>query len=156
MPSGSAQYLYLNTRVPALAAPAVRRGIALAIDRQAIVDGIMGGHNTVGRSVVTPVHRSDGALLGFALGLLFRNSPAAIVGYFVVNLVLPGLSGALASSQQWWADNSGWFDVNESRFLLFDSTLTGTEWAQLGVTSALWILLPLLVGLRLVLRSEVK
>ncbi len=32
-----------------------------------------------------------GMLLGFALGLLFRNSPAAIVGYFVVNLVLPGL-----------------------------------------------------------------
>lgn len=97
-----------------------------------------------------------GMLLGFALGLLFRNSPAAIVGYFVVNLVLPGLSGALAASQEWWADNSGWFDVNQSRFLLFDETLTGTEWAQLGVTSALWILLPLLVGLRLVLRSEVK
>ncbi|TNM42804.1 ABC transporter permease [Nocardioides albidus] len=97
-----------------------------------------------------------GMLLGFALGLLFRSSPAAIVGYFVVNLVLPGLSGALASAQQWWADNAGWFDLNQSRFLLFDSTLTGQEWAQLGVTTALWIVLPLLVGTRLVLRSEVK
>ena len=37
-----------------------------------------------------------GMLLGFALGLLFRSSPAAIVGYFVVNLVLPGISSALA------------------------------------------------------------
>ncbi|WP_246383311.1 ABC transporter permease subunit, partial [Nocardioides stalactiti] len=97
-----------------------------------------------------------GMLLGFALGLLFRSSPAAIVGYFVVNLVLPGLSEALASAQQWWADNDAWFDVNATRFLLFDSTLTSTEWVQLAATSALWIALPLAIGLRLVMRSEVK
>jgi len=97
-----------------------------------------------------------GMLLGFALGLLFRSSPAAIVGYFVVNLVLPGLSEALASAQQWWADNDAWFDVNATRFLLFDSELTSTEWVQLGLTSAIWILLPLAIGLRMVLRSEVK
>lgn len=97
-----------------------------------------------------------GMLLGFTLGLVFRSSPAAVVGYFVVNLVLPGISGALASSQQWWAENAGWFDLNQSRFLLFDSTLTGEQWAQLGVTSLLWIALPFAIGLRLVLRSEVK
>ncbi len=97
-----------------------------------------------------------GMLLGFALGVLLRSSAAAIVGYFVVNLVLPGISGTLAASQAWWRDNAGWFDLNQTRFLLFDSTLTGQEWAQLGVTSALWVLLPLAVGLRLVLRSEVK
>ena len=97
-----------------------------------------------------------GMLLGFALGLLFRNSPAAIVGYFVVNLVLPGLSGALGAAQEWWADNAGWFDLNQTRFLLFDSNLTGQEWTQLGFTSLLWIVLPLAIGLRLVLRSEVK
>lgn len=97
-----------------------------------------------------------GMLLGFALGLLFRNSPAAIVGYFVVNLVLPGISGALASSQEWWRDNAGWFDVNETRFLLFDSKLTTEDWVQLGVTSSIWILLPLAIGLWLVMRSEVK
>jgi ABC-2 type transport system permease protein len=97
-----------------------------------------------------------GMLLGFALGLLFRSSPAAIVGYFVVNLVLPGLSEALASSQEWWLDNAGWFDLNQTRFLLFDSTLSNQEWVQLGMTSALWIALPLAIGLRLVLRSEVK
>jgi ABC-2 type transport system permease protein len=97
-----------------------------------------------------------GMLFGFALGLLFRNSPAAIVGYFVANLVVPGLSDALASSQHWWADHAGWFELNQTRFLLFDSSLSGQEWAQLGITSALWIALPLLIGLRLVMRSEVK
>ncbi|MDZ5622971.1 ABC transporter permease [Nocardioides bizhenqiangii] len=97
-----------------------------------------------------------GMLLGFALGLLLRSSPAAIVGYFVVNLVLPGISEALASTQEWWADNAAWFDVNATRFLLFDSKLTSEEWLQLGVTSSIWILLPLAVGLALVMRSEVK
>lgn len=97
-----------------------------------------------------------GMLLGFTLGLLFRSSPAAVVGYFVVNLVLPGISGALASSQQWWAENAGWFDLNQSRFLLFDSTLTSEQWTQLGVTTLIWIVVPFLVGLRLVLKSEIK
>jgi ABC-2 type transport system permease protein len=97
-----------------------------------------------------------GMLVGFALGLLFRNSPAAIVGYFVFSLVLPGLSEALASAQDWWADNAGWFDLNQTRFLLFDSELTNQEWVQLAITSGIWVLLPLAVGLRLVMRSEVK
>jgi len=97
-----------------------------------------------------------GMLVGFVLGLLFRNSPAAIVGYFVYALVLPGLSGALASSQQWWAENAGWFELNQTRFLLFDSTLTGEEWTQLAVTTGLWVVIPMAIGLRLVLRSEVK
>jgi hypothetical protein len=97
-----------------------------------------------------------GMLLGFTLGLVFRSSPAAVVGYFVVNLVLPGISGALASSQQWWAENAGWFDLNQSRFLLFDSNLTSEQWAQLGVTSLLWIVIPFAIGLRLVLRAELK
>lgn len=97
-----------------------------------------------------------GMLVGFMLGLVSRNSPSAIVGYFVFSLVLPGLSGALASVQSWWADNAGWFDLNQTRFMLFDDTLTTEHWTQLGVTSVLWILIPMAVGLRLVLKSEVK
>ena len=97
-----------------------------------------------------------GMLFGFTLGLLFRSSAAGIVGYFVWALVLPGISGALAEAQEWWADNAAWFDVNQTRFLLFDSKLTDTEWVQLAVTSGIWVLLPLLIGLRLVMRSEVK
>ncbi|MEZ0578739.1 ABC transporter permease [Nocardioides sp. MH1] len=97
-----------------------------------------------------------GMLLGFVLGLLFRSSPAAIVGYFVLDFVLPNLSEALASVQHWWADNAAWFDFNQTRFLLFDTSLSGQEWLQLGLTTAIWIALPLLIGLRLVLRSEVK
>jgi peptide/nickel transport system substrate-binding protein len=51
-------FLALNTRLPYFADRDVRRAIAMAIDRQALVDGIMGGHNVTGRASVTPVHRA--------------------------------------------------------------------------------------------------
>lgn len=141
---------------------AVSMGIALAVGAlgnviNASIAGIDPVWDISGRTFAQIVLANElGMLLGFALGLVTRSSPAAIVGYFVIGLVLPGISEALASAQSWWAENSAWFDPNQSRFLLFDSTLTGEQWAQLGLTTALWILLPLAVGLRLVLRSEVK
>lgn len=51
-------FMAFNTRLPFFDTREERRALALAIDRQAIVDGIMGGRNVVGRSVVTPVHRA--------------------------------------------------------------------------------------------------
>ena len=97
-----------------------------------------------------------GMLLGGAGGRLGRRSPAPGGGDRGVNILLPGISGALASSQQWWADHAGWFDLNQTRFLLFDSNLTGEQWTQLGVTTLIWIVVPFLVGLRLVLKTEIK
>ncbi len=97
-----------------------------------------------------------GMLLGFVLGLVIRNSPGAIVGYFVFTLVLPNLASALASVNDWWAENAAWFDQNQTRFMLFDETLTTEQWAQLGVTSVLWILIPMAIGLRMMLKAEVK
>ncbi len=44
-----------------------------------------------------------GMLMGFMLGVLFRSSAAAIVGYFVYSLVLPVALGALAAFQEWFA-----------------------------------------------------
>jgi peptide/nickel transport system substrate-binding protein len=49
-------FLALNTRRPWFADRDVRRAIAMAVDRQALVDGIMGGMNVTGRASVTPVH----------------------------------------------------------------------------------------------------
>ena len=34
--------------------------------------------------------------------------------------------------------------------------MTGTYWAQLAVTTLVWLVIPLVVGVRLVMRSEVK
>lgn len=97
-----------------------------------------------------------GMLMAFMLGVLFRNSPAAVVGYFVYALVLPGVSEALAGAQQWWADNAAWFDLRTATIPLYDAGVTAEQWAQLAVSTAIWLVLPLALGLRLLLRSEVK
>lgn len=96
-----------------------------------------------------------GMFMGFMLGMLFRSSPAAIVAYFVYALVLPTVSSALASTNTWWAENATWFDLNWATMNLY-SEMTDKAWAQLGVASLIWLVVPMLVGLRLVLKSEVK
>lgn len=97
-----------------------------------------------------------GLLVGFTLGVLFRNSAAAIVGYFVYAMVLPTLSALLAGAQSWYADAQRWVDFQFNQASLYDGGFSGTNWAQLAVTGAVWLLLPLALGFWRVLRSEVK
>ena len=97
-----------------------------------------------------------GMLVGFMLGVLLRNSAAAIVGYFVYGFALPPLTYLLAENQQWFKDLQPWVDFNYAQGNLFDGVMTGTYWAQLAVTSLVWLVIPLAIGLRMVLRSEVK
>lgn len=97
-----------------------------------------------------------GMLMAFMLGALFRSSAAAVVGYFVYELVLPGVSQALASAQPWWHSNAAWFDLRSATIPLFDTGMTAHQWAQLGVATTIWLVIPMVIALRLVLRSEVK
>lgn len=94
--------------------------------------------------------------IGFVLGLLFRSSPVAVVGYFVYSFVVPTLSGLLAAYQEWFRDVQPWVDVNRAATRLYGPDLSGQEWAQLGVTAVVWVVLPLALGAWLTLRSEVK
>ncbi len=94
--------------------------------------------------------------VGFMLGVVFRSSPGAIVGYFVYSLVLPGLFATLAAYQGWFADLQAWVDVNFSINRLYDNAMTAQAWTQLVLTSLIWIAAPLLLGVRAVLRAEVK
>ncbi len=96
-------------------------------------------------------------LIGFMLGVLIRNSAAAIVAYFIYGFVLAGLTAVLAASQAWFRDLQPWIDFNYTQGMLFEGWPIGGEaWAQLGVTAVGWVVLPLAVGLWLVRRSEVK
>ncbi len=97
-----------------------------------------------------------GLILGFTLGALFRNTPAAVVGYFVYGFVLPTVFGILAAFQDWFADLQPWVDFNFSQSKLFEGNLTGEEWAQLGVSGLIWAVIPLAIGIWLIRRSEVK
>jgi len=98
-----------------------------------------------------------GMAIGFTLGVVLRNSAAAIVGYFVVSLVLPGILALLAQVRSWFADLQPWIDWNYTQVALFENdTDTAREWAMLASTTAIWIALPLVIGLLFLRRSEVK
>jgi len=95
-------------------------------------------------------------LTGTMLGMLFRSSAGALVAFFVYAFLLPTVSGVLASIQDRFRDLQPWVDFNYAQGALFSGTLTGEQWANVAVTTATWLVLPALLGLRLVMRSEVK
>ena len=97
-----------------------------------------------------------GMLFGFMLGLVIRNSAGAIVTYFVYTLVLPPLLGLLAANQKWFADLQPWVDYSYAQRPLFDGGVSSQQWQHLTVTAGLWFLLPLVIGLLIVRRAEVK
>ena len=97
-----------------------------------------------------------GMLMGFMLGVVMRSSAGAIVGYFVYSLVLPAALGALAVFQEWFRDLQPWVDVNFAVTRLYDQTMTTEFWQQLAVATLVWLWIPLALGLRAVLRAEVK
>ena len=97
-----------------------------------------------------------GMLVGFMLGVVTRNSAAAIVGYFVYWFVFPTLSMLLAENNAWFAKAQPWLDFNHDQGLLYDGGFTGQDWAQLALTGSVWLLLPLAFGVWRMLRSEVK
>ncbi len=97
-----------------------------------------------------------GLLTGFMLGVLIRNSAGSVVAYFVYSFALPPLLAVLAFNQKWFEDLRGWVDVNYAQGFLFNDVPTGEQWAQIAVTGVCWLIVPLAVGLRLVMRSEVK
>ena len=98
-----------------------------------------------------------GMAIGFTLGVVLRSSAPAIVGYFVVSLVMPGILVLLAQVRPWFADLQSWIDWNETQVALLEGAMdTGEEWAKLGSTTLIWIVVPLAVGLLSLRRSEVK
>lgn len=97
-----------------------------------------------------------GMLVGFMLGIVIRNSPGAIVGYFVTSFVLPTLFMVLDNAQAWFEDVWPWVDFNYAQGALFNASLTGAEWAHLGVTGVAWLVIPMAFGLWTVMHSEVK
>lgn len=97
-----------------------------------------------------------GLMLGFMLGVLIRSSAGAIVAYFVYSLVLPSLAGMLAASQGWFHDLQPWVDFNYAQTALFNGSLSTAQWEHLAVTAVIWLVVPLAIGVRLVLRSEVQ
>lgn len=143
--------------------------VAVASMLFAFVVGAVGnlvGTAIAGTDVVWDVSFAEGVnivlgsllclLTGTMLGMLIRSSAGALVTYFVYAFLLPTVSGILATSQGWFRDVQPWVDLNFAQGALFNGTLTAEQWANVAVTAVTWLVVPAVVGLRLVMKSEVK
>jgi ABC-type transport system involved in multi-copper enzyme maturation permease subunit len=93
-------------------------------------------------------------LMGFAFGMLIRNSAAAIVLYFVIPTIWSILAQVIPwvhDHLQMWAD----FSFAQQPFQSGEWA-SGQEWAHLATSGTIWLVLPLVFGIWRLLRSEVK
>ncbi len=93
---------------------------------------------------------------GFALGMLFLNTAAAVVFYFVYSFILPGLFELGGALMDWFQDIRPWIDFASAQNPIIEADVSGEEWAQLATSAGIWLLLPLVIGVWRVLRAEVK
>lgn len=94
---------------------------------------------------------------GFAFGAAILNTAGAIVVYFVYSFVLPGLMQLGANLLTWFDSIRPWIDfANAQRPLQGGSSVTGQQWAHLLVAGLIWLGVPLVIGLRRMLRAEIK
>jgi len=93
-----------------------------------------------------------GLLGGVAFGLVFMNSALAIVLYYI----LPTVWSILAQSIHAIEKPAKWLDTSQTVQPLVDGNMTGTDWAQLGTSMALWVGVVMLIGLWRLRRTELK
>lgn len=97
-----------------------------------------------------------GIMTGFGFAALLLSSPGAIVAYMVFTFVLPGLFAIGAAFLHWFSTIQPWIDFGDAQTPLADASMSGKDWAQLVTSGLIWLGLPLALGLRRVLRAEVK
>lgn len=108
---------------------------------------------TLAQIVNLTVAQIFSVLQGVAFGALFLSVPVAIVAFFL----LPVVVNVLTTTVGFLGRHAQWFDTAVSAApLMGREWLTGQQWAHLGVTGLLWLVLPLAVGCWRVARKEVK
>jgi len=88
--------------------------------------------------------------LGVGLGLLLMNTPLAIVAFVAAPLIV-SIVGLFPA----FTDVVPWIDLAGATMPLMAGELTGTEWAHLASTVALWCVVPIALGLWRAARREV-
>ncbi|MGY1717754.1 hypothetical protein ACI8AG_01720 [Blastococcus sp. SYSU DS0552] len=90
-------------------------------------------------------------LVGVAFGLLLLSSPLAIVLYFALPTAFTVLVSTVAALD-WVRD---WLDLTTTTGPMYLGELDGQGWLQVGTSTALWLLAPLVAGWVRVQRSEI-
>jgi ABC-2 type transport system permease protein len=96
------------------------------------------------------VFLTAGMIVGVAFGMVLLASAPAIVALFA----LP-ITWAAVASLSLFADAAPWLDTRLALAPLHEEVLSATQWAQAGTALALWMLLPLLIGIWRITRQEV-
>ena len=119
----------------AIASPAIENAWALPV-------GLLGQH---------VVSLGTGMISGVALGAALLASAPAIVCQFALPLAW-ALAGRLAGLDT----VVHWLDPTSSLAPMTEHLMDATEWAHAGITLALWMVLPLVVGLSRIQRGEIR
>ena len=96
------------------------------------------------------VFLTTGMIVGVAFGMVLLASAPAIVALFA----LP-ITWTLVASLSPFAHAAPWLDTRLALAPLHKEVLTATQWAHAGSALALWMLLPLLIGIWRMTRQEV-
>jgi ABC-type transport system involved in multi-copper enzyme maturation permease subunit len=113
----------------------------------------IGGEWTLGAHILGQISLLvlTAMVTGIAFGAVFLSSAPAIV----LSFVLP-LGWAAIGSIRFLNDAAQWLDTTRTTAPLTDRALSGEEWAQLGTSMALWLVLPLAIGLFRIARGEIR
>lgn len=89
---------------------------------------------------------------GVAFGMLLQNTPAAIATYYL----LPTVWSTAAAAIVWLQTAPAWLDMTQAvQPLLVEDGMTPGAWVDLGISSTLWVVVPLLLGALRVSRREI-
>ena len=89
-------------------------------------------------------------LTGVAFGAVLLASAPATFALFVLPIVWTGVA-----SLSFFADAAPWLDTRLALGPMPQEVMNGTQWAHAGTALALWMLLPLLIGIWRIKRQEV-
>ena len=89
-------------------------------------------------------------IVGVAFGMVLLASAPAIVALFA----LP-ITWTLVASLSPFAHAAPWLDTRLALAPLHQEVLSATQWAHAGTALAVWMLLPLLIGIWRITRQEV-
>ena len=96
------------------------------------------------------VFLTTGMVVGVAFGAVLLASTPALIALFA----LP-ITWTAVASLSFFADAAPWLDTRLALAPLHEEVLSATQWAQAGTALALWMLLPLLIGIWRMTRQEV-
>jgi ABC-2 type transport system permease protein len=129
-------------------------GMAVAVVTAGVLVASLGVEGTwsdaatlIGQSAV---FLTTGMVVGVAFGAVLLASAPAITALFA----LP-IAWTVLASLPFFADAAPWLDTRLALAPLHEEVLSATQWAQAGTALALWMLLPLLIGIWRITRQEV-